>query len=197
MRTQNWKQFTPFIFYTATATILGIAAATSEVRSSVNIMLLLVGGLVSWTIIEYFLHRFAFHHSAPPHSISRRLLSASHQKHHDHPQAVDQLFASLRMSVPIALSYYLLTWLIIGDWRATSYLFIGLVCGYFSYEWLHYQAHHGAPRLRPLKYLRTYHLLHHHRTPDLRFGVTSPVIDYLCGTFRAIDRGRPGSQARR
>jgi sterol desaturase/sphingolipid hydroxylase (fatty acid hydroxylase superfamily) len=36
-----------------------------------------------------------------------------------------------------------------------------------------------------LRYLRRYHLLHHYKTPDLRFGVTSPLFDLLFGTFRS------------
>lgn len=93
------------------------------------------------------------------------------------------------MSLPIALCYGLLMWALVGDWRSTAYLFGGLIAGYFSYEWVHYQAHHGRPRLRLLRYLKRYHLLHHHRTPGLRFGVTSPVIDYLFGTFQQMSKG--------
>jgi sterol desaturase/sphingolipid hydroxylase (fatty acid hydroxylase superfamily) len=39
--------------------------------------------------------------------------------------------------------------------------------------------------MRLLRYLRRYHLLHHYKTPDLRFGVTSPLFDLLFGTFRS------------
>jgi sterol desaturase/sphingolipid hydroxylase (fatty acid hydroxylase superfamily) len=56
--------------------------------------------------------------------------------------------------------------------------------GYFFYEWLHFQCHHGNSRLRVLRYLRKYHLLHHYKTPELRFGVTSPLFDLIFGTFR-------------
>ena len=72
-----------------------------------------------------------------------------------------------------------------------AYLFIGLIGGYFGYEWLHYQAHHGASRLRLLRYLKKYHLLHHHQTPDLRFGVTSPIVDYLFGTYQPVGKRAP------
>jgi sterol desaturase/sphingolipid hydroxylase (fatty acid hydroxylase superfamily) len=31
-----------------------------------------------------------------------------------------------------------------------------------------------------------YHLLHHHDTPELRFGVSSPLFDMVFGTFRPV-----------
>ena len=187
MAIKDWKQFTPFYFYTAVALSFGTTARLSETRSISSIVLLLGCGLVSWGLIEYGLHRFIFHYDAQSEH-SRRFVYAMHLSHHDDPRAADKLFASLWMSVPIALCYCLLAWVVVGSWQAVAYLFTGLVVGYFSYEWLHYQAHHGAPRLRLFRYLRKYHLLHHHQTPDQRFGVTSPIVDYLFGTFRPVSR---------
>jgi sterol desaturase/sphingolipid hydroxylase (fatty acid hydroxylase superfamily) len=109
-----------------------------------------------------------------------------HLAHHDDPLAVDQLFLSRWLSAPIAVGYWLLAWTILGDWQSVAYMFVGLVAGYCSYEWLHYQAHHGAGRLSLLKYLKKYHLLHHGETPNLRFGVTSPLFDYLFGTYQPV-----------
>jgi sterol desaturase/sphingolipid hydroxylase (fatty acid hydroxylase superfamily) len=109
-----------------------------------------------------------------------------HLAHHDDPLAVDQLFLSRWLSAPIAVGYWLLARTILGDWHSVAYMFVGLVAGYCSYEWLHYQAHHGASRLSLLKYLKKYHLLHHGETPNLRFGVTSPLFDYLFGTYQPV-----------
>ena len=101
---------------------------------------------------------------------------------------MDDLFASLRLSLPLALGYCSPAWAVMSSWQAVVYLFIGLMAGYFSYEFLHYQAHHRAPRLRIFRYLKRYHLLHHHQSSALRFGVTSPVFDYLFGTFQSTHR---------
>jgi dihydroceramide fatty acyl 2-hydroxylase len=185
---RGWRPFTPFYFYTAVALCLGATAAV-EGLSGGGIFLLLVSGLLSWGLVEYALHRFIFHYAARSES-GRKIVYAAHLSHHEDPGATDRLFTSLRMSVPIAAAYWLLAWAAAGSWRAASYLFIGLVAGYFCYEWLHFQAHHGRPRLRPLRYLRKYHLLHHHRTPGLRFGVTSPLFDLAFGTFRPAGRRR-------
>lgn len=182
MSVGGWRQFTPFYFYTTVALYLGATVAGGG-PSGGDILLLLVTGLLSWGLIEYALHRFIFHYDARSES-GRKFVYTAHLSHHEDPGATDQLFTSLRLSVPIAAVYYLLAWAAAGSWRAAVYLFIGLVAGYFCYEWLHFQAHHGSPHLRPLRYLRKYHLLHHHRTPGLRFGVTSPLFDLAFGTFR-------------
>ena len=188
MNIKDWKQFAPFYFYAAAAATLNFAAWLSEPRTLSSLLFWLVLGFISWSLVEYILHRFLFHHEARSER-SRSFIYALHLSHHDDPQGSDHLFVRLWMSLPIALCYGLLMWALVGDWHSTAYLFGGLIAGYFSYEWVHYQAHHGRPRLRLLRYLKRYHLLHHHRTPGLRFGVTSPVIDYLFGTFQQMSKG--------
>ena len=193
MSVGGWRQFTPFYFYTAAALCLGTAAGGGP--SAGGTLPLLVMGLLSWGLVEYALHRFIFHYLSRSES-GRKFVHAAHLSHHEDPGATDHLFTSLRMSVPIAAAYSLLAWAAAGSWRAAGYLFIGLVAGYFCYEWLHFQAHHGRPRMRPLRYLRKYHLLHHHRTPGLRFGVTSPLFDLAFGTFRPAGERRLGVNRR-
>ena len=65
----------------------------------------------------------------------------------------------------------------------------GLIAGYFFYEYLDFQAHHGTSRGRLTRYFRKYHLQHHHYDATVRFGVTSPLFDYLFGTFHIEKRG--------
>ncbi len=185
MTRKDWKQFIPFFFYTLLSLGLGAAAMISETRSLTSILFLCLAGVLTWGLIEYWLHRLVFHFDAQSEK-GRNLVYALHLSHHANPKSMDDLFASLRLSLPIALCYCLLAWALIRSWQATAYLFIGLVAGYFSYEFLHYQAHHRAPRLRVFRYLKKYHLLHHHQTSAQRFGVTSPVFDYLFGTFQSI-----------
>lgn len=184
MSITRWKQLTPVYFYTAL--VVCLIFFTRGAGSSWRRNLLLIGlGTLSWTLIEYGLHRFVFHYSARS-VFGRKLLYAAHLSHHENPRATNRLFSSLLVSLPIATAYFLLTWLATSSLQAAAYLFTGLVAGYFCYEWLHFQAHHLRPQLRPFKYLRTYHLLHHHETDGLRFGVTSPLFDFIFGTFRPV-----------
>lgn len=183
----SWRRATPFFFYAACSAGLSIAGALTENRGVASYAALGMIGLVSWVFLEYALHRFVFHFEATSEP-AQSLLYSMHGAHHDDPTAIEHLFARLSMSLPIATAYYLIVWLILGNWRPSAYMFTGLIIGYFTYEWLHYRAHHAAPRFRVFKYLKRYHMLHHHLTPDRRFGVTSPIADALLGTFQRVSR---------
>jgi sterol desaturase/sphingolipid hydroxylase (fatty acid hydroxylase superfamily) len=182
----SWRQFIPLVFYTTVGLCLAFFS-TGHGLSAGRIGLLLGAGFLSWSLIEYGLHRFIFHYDARS-RFGRKLLYQVHLSHHEDPAARNKIFASLYLTAPIAGVYWLVAWAATGSWVAASFLFIGMSAGYFSYEWLHFQCHHGRSRLWVLRYLRKYHLLHHYKTPDQRFGVTSPIFDLVFGTFRPVVR---------
>lgn len=184
MPVTGWKHLTPVYFYTALVVCL-FALSNNESFSWLQLSLLIGLGVLSWTLIEYGLHRFIFHYH-PRSDFGKRLLYAAHISHHENPHATNRLFSSLLISLPVATAYLLLAWIVTSSLQAASYLFAGLTAGYFCYEWLHFQAHHRRPRLRLFRYLRKYHLLHHYQTPELRFGVTSPLFDVIMRTFRPV-----------
>ncbi|HEU5310976.1 MAG TPA: sterol desaturase family protein, partial [Candidatus Eisenbacteria bacterium] len=61
-------------------------------------------------------------------------------------------------------------------------LFAGLLTGYLVYDMTHYATHHLTMKWGFLKFLKRYHLLHHYKTPDDRFGISSPLWDFVFGT---------------
>lgn len=184
MPVTGWKQLAPGYFYTTLAVCL-IALTHSEEFSWRQNIFLIIFGVLSWTLLEYVLHRFIFHYSARS-AFGKQLVYAAHLSHHEMPRTSNRFFSSLLISLPVATAYVLLAWFVTRSRHAAAYLFAGLAAGYFLYEWLHFQAHHRRPRLRLLRYLRKYHLLHHYQSPELRFGVTSPLLDVLMGTFRPV-----------
>jgi len=186
VKVAHWRKFTPLFVYTTVALCLSYLAA-GQGLSKLSILTLLVSGIFSWSLIEYGLHRFLFHYNAQS-NLGRKLLYQVHMSHHENPTATNRIFASLFLSVPLAVVYWLVAWIITGSWAAASFLFIGMSAGYFFYEWLHFQCHHGQSRLGTLRYLRKYHLLHHYKTPEQRFGVTSPLFDLVFGTYRRKER---------
>ena len=194
MSFRKWKQFAPFYFYGGLALCLASAAAFGPGPSRGQILILFVSGFLSWGLIEYCLHRFIFHYHAHTPK-ARKFVYEAHLSHHENPNATDRFFSSLRFSVPIAASYWLLLWAILGTWRAASYFSIGVIAGYFCYEWLHFQAHHRRPRLPLFRYLKKYHLLHHYRSSESRFGVTSPLFDLALGTFQPVREYRRAKTA--
>ena len=178
------KHFIPWYFYTAALLYLAYVA-TGQGLSVTSVVLLLGFGFLSWGFIEYLLHRFIFHYDARS-RIGRKLVYHAHQSHHENPEAHSRHLASLFLSMPVGAVYWLIAWAATGSWPAACYLLIGMAAGYLSYQWVHFQCHHRKSRVRLLRYLRKYHLLHHYKTPELRFGVTSPLFDLVFSTFRPV-----------
>jgi sterol desaturase/sphingolipid hydroxylase (fatty acid hydroxylase superfamily) len=90
------------------------------------------------------------------------------------------------LSIPLAVLFFLFFKTLIGTilglplWVAP--LFAGFVTGYIAYDMMHYAEHHLSMTWGFLKFVKRYHLLHHYKTPDHRFGVSSPLWDYIFGT---------------
>ncbi|MBL8150762.1 MAG: sterol desaturase family protein [Blastocatellia bacterium] len=184
----GWKQFVPVYFFTSVSLILVTTAFLLTEISLMKALILTVAGFISWSFVEYVLHRFIFHYEAKA-KWAKKLIYRMHLEHHDYPKEIDQLFSGLGTSIPIASLYYLLVLFFVG-YNGAAFMFTGLIIGYFLYEFLHYSAHHRAPKMRFLQYLKRYHMLHHHLEANMRYGVTSPVIDYLFGTFGPAVRKR-------
>ena len=144
----------------------------------------LVGAFV-WTLTEYTVHRFIFHF--PPHTPRQERISfLFHGVHHAQPRCKTRLVMPPVVSVPLSLVFYGLFRLVVGRllgapaWIAP--LFAGFTFGYLTYDLTHYATHHFTMKLRYFKMVRRHHMLHHTRTPDRRFGVSSPLWDYVFGT---------------
>ena len=175
------RRFTTSYLYAGVVLCLGFVAARAGLFSWRTFPLITVG-LFSWSLFEYVMHRFIFHYDARS-RLGRKFLYHAHISHHEAPLAKSQISASLILGLPIGAVYWPLAWALTGSWVAASWLFIGLAGGFFSYKWVHFQCHHRRNRFRLLRYLRHYHLLHHYKSPQLRFGVTSPLFDLVFGTF--------------
>ena len=174
------SRFTPFIFYSAVMIALGISSVASGAPAASTVSALLFVGLLSWGLNEYVVHRFVLHRNAHKGSLPG---NQTHLRHHANPQDLERLHVTLLESVPVSTAYALLMWVLLGSWQAMAFAYIGFHIGYFFYEWLDYQAHHGNPRSRLIRYLKKYHLQHHHVDANRRYGVTSPLFDLLFGTF--------------
>ena len=140
-------------------------------------------GLFAWTLIEYFLHRFVFHELRlrPPWNL---LTSAFHLSHHEAVVAREPDIVITRPagSLPFAILFYFLFALLSWSYSAAALIEAGVFAGYLLYEACHYGAHHFQPRHRIVKYLKNYHLQHHFRCPNRRFGVTTPLWDLIFQT---------------
>ncbi len=144
------------------------------------VALLFAFGMFLWTFMEYILHRFVFHYQ-PKSSWGQRLHFVMHGVHHDFPSDATRLVMAPGISLPLGAFFYLLFWLLFGSTYVNA-IFSGTMFGYVIYDTLHYATHHFKLNKGIGKWLRQYHLRHHFQDPDSRYGVSSPLWDYVFGT---------------
>ncbi len=138
-------------------------------------------GVLLWSLVEYAMHRFAFHAHADGETARIALLLA-HGHHHVWPDDKRRIAATPVQLGSLLLLFFGLLVLPLGT-RAGLGIYAGFVIGYAAYEWLHYLAHHGRSTIGWLAWLRAHHMHHHHRDPGMRWGISTPLWDYV---FRTI-----------
>jgi sterol desaturase/sphingolipid hydroxylase (fatty acid hydroxylase superfamily) len=142
---------------------------------------LFVGGVLTWSMAEYVLHRWVFHWTNDT-PWGKRVHFLLHGVHHDFPNDKDRLVMPLPTSVPLAVLFYALFYLTMGRAVAEPF-FAGFVIGYLFYDGTHYYVHHFTPTTRWGKFLRRHHMTHHFADHDGGFGVSSPLWDYVLRTL--------------
>jgi sterol desaturase/sphingolipid hydroxylase (fatty acid hydroxylase superfamily) len=150
----------------------------------------LLYGLMWWTLIEYLLHRFVLHWE-PREPRWRRLRAwlPGHRSHHDGPHDADDVVSNRHaFGIPLGL-VLLLAMLAIGFALPFALAALaGGAAGYVAYEYVHFSCHQLRIRSRAFAWLRRHHGLHHHRDETVNFGVTSPVWDWVFGTYWRPER---------
>ncbi len=144
-----------------------------------------LAGLFLWTLSEYTLHRFVFHFRAR-NPQQERILFLFHGVHHAQPQAKTRLVMPPVLSIPLGLVFFGLFTLIFnaipGAAQWVNPVFSGFMFGYILYDLTHYATHHFPMRSGYLKYIKRYHMQHHYKSPNARYGVTSPLWDMVFQT---------------
>jgi dihydroceramide fatty acyl 2-hydroxylase len=146
-----------------------------------------VGGYVFWTLTEYWMHRVVFHFE-PEDGIGAKLHWIIHGVHHDHPNDRMRLVMPPSVSVPLAVLFLLLFWVVLGSVAAPAFG-AGFLAGYLIYDMTHYHVHHHTPRTRAGKRLRELHMRHHFQDDPRGFGVSAPWWDLVFGTAPRRGRG--------
>jgi dihydroceramide fatty acyl 2-hydroxylase len=183
---------TPVVIYTPI--ILGLSFyALSEVGPGL-LLLGLVIGYLSWTLTEYFGHRYLFHTVFPlPFDLGPRFQFLIHGVHHIYPNDPLRLVMPPLLSAPIMLIALTIIRLVFGaafSWPVLA----GFMAGYVIYDCVHYWTHHGQPTSDFGRLVKRLHMLHHFRDAEKGFGVHAIWWDYVFGT--AYQKGdTPGSKA--
>jgi sterol desaturase/sphingolipid hydroxylase (fatty acid hydroxylase superfamily) len=141
---------------------------------------LFFGGVLITTLIEYCLHRFLFHFKATT-QFERLQLFLLHGYHHEFPNDPMRLVLPPIGIWPVAAIIGTIWYFVFGAYFWP--VFAGTAAGYIAYDWTHYYTHHFNPKSGPGRWLKRYHMLHHHDSPNHRYGITSPLWDVLLGTY--------------
>ena len=93
-------------------------------------------GYVLWTMLEYWLHRIVFHFE-PEEGWGARLHYIIHGVHHEHPNDPLRLVMPPAVSVPLALLFFALFYVIFGA-RLGPGVTAGFLTGYLIYDMTHF-----------------------------------------------------------
>lgn len=149
--------------------------------SNGRIAILTIGALVTWTLLEYTIHRFLFHFKSE-NRIAKELVFLFHGLHHDEPNDPTRLVMPPFPAALFIISFYFLFSLFLPFHDTLYFLGIFLI-GYLAYDYIHF-ATHFFPMKNPVgKYLKKHHISHHNRYHNAKFGVSSPLWDIIFGTY--------------
>lgn len=144
-------------------------------------ILLFIGGALFWSLFEYLMHRHLFHMIVES-PRATKFVYTMHGVHHEFPRDQERLFMPPVPSIIIACVLFFLNYVIAG-WNALAF-FPGFLFGYIMYGSMHFAIHAFAPP-KFLKALWRNHHLHHYKSPDKGFGVSSVLWDIV---FRTVPK---------
>ncbi len=129
----------PLVLYSVISTGLIINGFHKGYINVLNTVLLFPGGFLTFTLVEYLMHRYIFH-LAPKTEKHRKFVYKVHGVHHDYPKDKDRLAMPPVLSLILSALFFLLYRLIMGN---LVYAFLaGFLMGYASYLWGSFHASH-------------------------------------------------------
>lgn len=170
----------PLIFWSPVIVYLFYRAIEIKQINMFEILTWIFSGIMLWTFTEYTLHRFVFHWDAKS-RLGKYFVFLFHGLHHDDPQDPTRLVMPPVPAVIIVSLLWMLFSLIFPD-KYIDILMANFLIGYLCYDYIHYATHHFAMTGPIGKFLRKYHLQHHYSGEDSKYGVSSPLWDYIFKT---------------
>jgi len=170
---------TPLLIYVPVTGFLLDLALRQRGQSIGLVIGLFALGILIWTFVEYTMHRWVFHYQ-PTSNWGKQLHFLLHGVHHDYPRDASRLVMPPIVSIPLALFFCGLFFLVFG--RVAPATFAGFLCGYLFYDMVHYATHHFSMKGGVWLFLKKYHMRHHYDDDHVGYGVSSPLWDYVFGT---------------
>lgn len=168
-----------FAFYSiASVTLTIFLMFASPDGQGREILGLIMIGLISWTFIEYILHRFILH-GLPP-------FNKWHNQHHERTSAL--IYTPTIFSASLFTAFIFMPIFLVSDVWIACALTLGILLGYLAYTVMHHAIHHLRMDSQWLKQRRRWHALHHidssnHARRAGHYGVTTEFWDHVFGTI--------------
>jgi sterol desaturase/sphingolipid hydroxylase (fatty acid hydroxylase superfamily) len=183
---ERLSRFRSFWLFPVLALLLLYATARMEpARNLSNLLWLLPIGLLTWTLLEYALHRFAFHMQTPIRNPRLRgIVNGSHLGHHAAPRDPTIVLVHPLYGLVISAALYACLYAVTWSLFVSAGVLTGIWAGFLYYEAVHYRVHFSLSGSGLLAWQRRAHFYHHFTNNRRCFGVTSPIWDYVFGTRR-------------
>jgi len=174
---------TPVLLWAPVVSWLLWRSVVVERLEAATVIALGAAGLIAWSFVEYVLHRFVFHLASTSPG-ARRMQFVMHGVHHDDPNDSTRWLMPPIPAIAGGVVLFALARIFLGGTLVQPF-FACFLIGYLAYDYTHFAVHHAGVRTRLGRYLRRRHLLHHFATPEARWGVTSPLWDWIFRTTGA------------
>ena len=143
------------------------------------IVLAAVLGILTWTLLEYVIHRWMGHDRR----FKRTPFGVEHVRHHAQGNYFAPTWKKLVFATLFAAAVTPAACGIAGVEAGLAYV-VGLVGFYGVYEWLHRREHTHAGWGPYGRWARRHHFHHHFVDGRANHGVTSPIWDVVFRTYQ-------------
>jgi len=170
----------PLIIFNLLSGVLAGYGISEGLITGALTTILVIAGILTFTLIEYIMHRFFFHFD-PSTPRQEKLAYNVHGVHHEYPKDRDRLAMPIPASLTLSLLFYLFFKFIMGN---LVYGFLpGFLIGYTLYLGIHYMVHAFKAPKNFFKILWIHHGIHHYKDDKNAFGVSSPLWDWVFNTL--------------
>ncbi|NOT74555.1 MAG: fatty acid hydroxylase [Cyclobacteriaceae bacterium] len=170
----------PLTVFFSYAAVLLYWSVTHTSLSWITTISMFFLGIISFTWVEYIVHRYLFHMSAETEQRAKAQYTM-HGVHHEFPKDKTRLAMPPLLSITVATALLFVFRLVLGD-LVFSFL-PGFLVGYAAYLSVHYMVHAFQPPKNFFKVLWVNHAVHHYKNGEGVYGVSSPFWDYVYGTM--------------
>jgi len=136
-------------------------------------------GVLTWTLLEYLIHRFMGHDRR----FRRSPFGVEHIRHHVEGNYFAATWKKL-IAASIAASVVIGPAILVAGARSGVAYVAGLIVFYGIYEWLHRREHTHAGIGPYGRFVRRHHFHHHFVDGRTNHGVTTPIWDFVFGTYQ-------------